>query len=230
MDAVTLEVEVRTTFGKKNRALRRQGITPIHMYGLNEESKALQTKEYDLRVALRTAGRTTPITLQSSDEKDTVTIVREIARHAVTGDIQHVDFQRVDVEQLVEVPVPIVLTGQEEAPGTAGGAGVVTQGSFEILVSAKPFDVPNEIVVDCSILEEIDSAILANEVKLPAGVELAGPEDERIAWVQPPRVTAEEDLAPVVEGEEDDMLEGAEGEEAAEGEEGTARDTEPEEG
>jgi len=43
-------------------------------------------------------------------------------------------------------------------------------------------------------------------------------------------VTAEEDLAPVVEGEEDEMLEGEEGEEAAEGEEGTASDTEPEEG
>ena len=229
MDAVTLEVEVRTTFGKKNRALRRQGITPIHMYGLNEESKALQTKEYDLRVALRAAGRTIPVTLQSSDGKDTVTIVREIARHAVTGDIQHVDFQRVDVEQLVEVPVPIVLTGQEEAPGTAGGAGVVTQGSFEILVSAKPFDVPNEIVVDCSILEEIDSVILANEVKFPAGVELAGPEDERIAWVQPPRVTAEEDLAPVVEGEEGEILEGAEGQEPSEGED-TSSDPEPAEG
>ncbi len=231
MDAVTLEVEVRTTFGKKNRALRRQGITPVHMYGLNEDSESLQTKENDLRVALRTAGRTTPITLKSADGKGTVTIVREIARHAVTGDIQHVDFQRVDVEQLVEVPVPIVLTGQEEAPGTAGGAGVVTQGSFEILVRAKPFDVPNEIVVDCSILEEIDSVILANEVKFPAGVELAGPEDERIAWVQPPRVTAEEDLAPVVEGEEGEMLEDAEGEEAVEGEgeEDTSSDSEPEE-
>ena len=49
MDAVTLEVEVRTTFGKKNRALRRQGITPVHMYGLNEDSESLQTKENDLR-------------------------------------------------------------------------------------------------------------------------------------------------------------------------------------
>ena len=229
MDAVTLEVEVRTTFGKKNRALRRQGITPVHMYGLNEDSESLQTKENDLRVALRTAGRTTPITLKSSDGKDTVTIVREIARHAVTGDIQHVDFQRVDVEQLVEVPVPIVLTGQEEALGTAGGAGVVTQGSFEILVRAKPFDVPSEIVVDCSILDTIDAAILANEVKFPTGVELAGPEDERIAWVQPPRVTAEEDLAPVVEGEEGEILEDAEGEEAVEGEEDTSSDAEPEE-
>jgi large subunit ribosomal protein L25 len=121
------------------------------------------------------------------------------------------------------------LTGQEEAPGTAGGAGVVTQGSFEILVRAKPFDVPSEIVVDCSILDTIDAAILANEVKFPTGVELAGPEDERIAWVQPPRVTAEEDLAPVVEGEEGEILEDAEGEEAVEGEEDTSSDAEPEE-
>ena len=55
---------------------------------------------------------------------------------------------------------------------------------------------------------EIDSAILASEVKLPPGVTLAGPEEDRIAWIQPPRVTAEEDLVPAEEGEE-----GAEGEE-----------------
>jgi large subunit ribosomal protein L25 len=86
---------------------------------------------------------------------------------------------------------------------------VVTQGAFEILVRAKPFDVPNEIIIDCSGLMEIDSAILAGEIKLPAGVSLAGPEDDRIAWVQPPRVTAEEDLVPLVDGEEE--LEGEEG-------------------
>ena len=66
-------------------------------------------------------------------------------------------------------------------------------------------------------------------MKFPAGVELAGPEDERCAWVQPPRVTAEEALAPVVEGEEGEILEDAEGEAAVEGEEDTSSDAEPEE-
>ena len=223
MDAVTLKVEVRTALGKKNRALRRQGITPIHMFGLAQESETLQAGNTELRAALRTAGRTTPVTLVAAGGDETVTIVRDIARHAVTGDIQHVDFQRVDVQQEVETPVPVTLTGQEEAPGTAGGAGVVTQGMFEILVRAKPFDVPSEIIIDCSILEEIDSVILASEVNFPAGVELAGNEDDRVCWVQPPRVTAEEDLMPVgEEGEEGEILEGEEGEEgeAVEGEEG----------
>ena len=219
MDQITLKADVRTALGKKNRALRRQGITPIHMYGLNEDSESLQADSSDLFTVLRAAGRTTPVTLQVTGGKDTVTIVREIARHAVSGEIQHVDFQRVDVQQEVETPVPVVLSGQEDAPGTAGGAGVVTQGTFEILVRAKPFDVPNEIVVDCSGLMEIDSAITAGEVALPDGVSLAGPEDDRIAWIQTPRVTAEEDL--VADGEE-----GEEGEEGLEGDSADAADAE----
>ncbi|MCH7969510.1 MAG: 50S ribosomal protein L25 [Chloroflexi bacterium] len=220
MDAVTLNVEVRTALGKKNRALRRQGITPIHMYGLARESETLQVSQADLRTALRAAGRTTPVTLISAGGEETVTIVREIARHAVTGYIQHVDFQRVDIQQVVETPVPVSLIGQEDAPGTAGGAGVVTQGMFEILVRAKPFDVPNEIIVDTSGMEEIDSVILASEVPLPPGVEFAGNAEDRVCWIQPPRVTAEEDLMPVAEeveivaGEEVDA-EAAEGEDEA---------------
>ena len=224
MENITLKADVRTALGKKNRALRRQGITPIHMYGLNEDSESLQADSSDLYTVLRAAGRTTPVTLQVTGGKDTVTIVREIARHAVSGEIQHVDFQRVDVQQEVETPVPVVLTGQENAPGTAGGAGVVTQGTFEILVRAKPFDVPNEIVVDCSGLMDIDSSITSGELTLPSGVTLAGPEEDRIAWIQPPRVTEEEDI--VAEGEEGE--EGVEGVEGEEGEEGDSADGEEE--
>jgi len=229
MEAITLKADARTALGKKNRALRRQGITPIHMYGLNEDSESLQADAKELLTALRAAGRTTPVTLKVSGGKDTVTIVREIARHAVSGDVQHVDFQRVDVQQEVETPVPVSLTGQEEAPGTAGGAGVVTQGAFEILVRAKPFDVPNEIIVDCSGLAEIDSAITAGELKLPAGVTLAGPEEDRIAWIQPPRVTADEDAAAeaaAAEGEEG--VEGEDSEDAVDGDSEESADGEEE--
>ena len=216
--AITLNVDFRTALGKKNRALRRQGITPVHMYGLNEDSESLQANDRELISALRAAGRTTPVTLKVAGGKATVTIVREIARHAVSGDVQHVDFQRVDVQQEVETPVPVSLTGQAEAPGTSGGAGVVTQGSFEILVRAKPFDVPNEIVVDCSGLMKIDSAILSGEIKLPAGVTLAGPEDDRIAWIQPPRVSADDDAAA-------DAVEAAEGEDSEDSEDGNSEES-----
>jgi len=220
MDAVTLKVETRTALGKKNRALRRQGITPVHMYGLKEESLALQADELELRNALKVAGRTTPITL-TLNGKDTVTIVRDIARHAVSGDIQHVDFLRVDVQQEVESPVPVVLINQDDAPGTAGGAGVVTQGSFEITVRALPFDMPNEIEADCSVLDSLEAAILSGDLKLPAGVTLASSGEDRIAWIQPPRVSEERELG-AVEGEEGEIgvSDDADGETDGDGETG----------
>ena len=125
-------------------------------------------------------------------------------RHAVSGNIQHVDFLRVDAEKPVDAPVPLVLFNQESAPGTAGGAGVVTQGIYEVTVRAKPFDVPAEIQVDCIVLESIELSITTKDLKLPPGVELVSSDTERVAWIQPPRVEVE----PVQSEELDESLEG----------------------
>ncbi len=189
---IVLNVENRNTFGKKNRSLRRNGITPVHVYGLKSDSLSLQAKEKDLISVLKSAGRTTPVNVKNKDGEEIITIVREIDRHAVSGNIQHVDFLRVDINEEVESPVPIILINQDNAPGTAGGAGVVTQGTFEITVKAKPFDMPNELEVDCSVLIDLEAAILASDIVLGEGVSLSSTSDDRIAWIQPPRVVVDE--------------------------------------
>ena len=189
---IILNVENRNTFGKKNRSLRRNGITPVHVYGLKSDSLSLQANKKDLISVLKSAGMTTPVSIKIKDGEETITIVREIDRHAVSGDIQHVDFLRVDVNEEVESPVPVILINQDKAPGTAGGAGVVTQGTFEITVRAKPFDMPNELEADCSVLDDLEATILSSDIMLGEGVSLSSSSDDRIAWIQPPRVVVEE--------------------------------------
>ena len=203
MDQLEITANNRTAFGKKNRALRREGIIPIHVYGLGQPSLSLQAEIKPLTNTLITAGRTTPVTIKT-DESSTVVLIRDVDRHAVSGNIQHVDFLRVDAEKPVDAPVPLVLFNQESAPGTAGGAGVVTQGIYEVTVRAKPFDVPAEIQVDCIVLESIELSITTNDLKLPPGVELVSSDSERVAWIQPPRVEVE----PVQSEELDESLEG----------------------
>ena len=203
MDQLEITANNRTAFGKKNRALRREGIIPIHVYGLGQPSLSLQAEIKPLTNTLITAGRTTPVTIKT-DESSTVVLIRDVDRHAVSGNIQHVDFLRVDAEKPVDAPVPLVLFNQESAPGTAGGAGVVTQGIYEVTVRAKPFDVPAEIKVDCIVLESIELSITTNDLKLPPGVELVSSDSERVAWIQPPRVEVE----PVQSEELDESLEG----------------------
>ena len=203
MDQLEITANNRTAFGKKNRALRREGIIPIHVYGLGQPSLSLQAEIKPLTNTLITAGRTTPVTIKT-DESSTVVLIRDVDRHAVSGNIQHVDFLRVDAEKPVDAPVPLVLFNQESAPGTAGGAGVVTQGIYEVTVRAKPFDVPAEIKVDCIVLESIELSITTKDLKLPPGVELVSSDTERVAWIQPPRVEVE----PVQSEELDESLEG----------------------
>ena len=203
MDQLEITANNRTAFGKKNRALRLEGIIPIHVYGLGQPSLSLQAEIKPLTNTLITAGRTTPVTIKT-DESSTVVLIRDVDRHAVSGNIQHVDFLRVDAEKPVDAPVPLVLFNQESAPGTAGGAGVVTQGIYEVTVRAKPFDVPAEIQVDCIVLESIELSITTKDLKLPPGVELVSSDTERVAWIQPPRVEVE----PVQSEELDESLEG----------------------
>ena len=139
-----------------------------------------------------------------------VTLVRVVSRHPVTGDLQHVDLLRVDPAKPVEVRVPVRLINANVAPGTRGGAGVVTQGMYEVLVLAKPFDVPHELVADCSKLVSFDSAIRVADLDLPQDVAPSGNVNQQVVWIQAPRVTkVEEPVAAAAEG--------AEGEAGAEG-------------
>jgi large subunit ribosomal protein L25 len=220
-DNISISVQPRTSFGKKNRALRRAGIIPVHVYGQKEEPLSLQVELAELRPTLRAAGATTPVTVKVEGGGESVTLVREIKVHPVSGDVLHVDFMRVDVASEVQAVVPLTLINTEEAPGIRGGAGVVTQAVYEVTVRARPFDIPNEIEVDCTVLVDLEADIKASELVLPNNVHLESDPDARIAWIQPPRVI--EEVEPV-EGEEGAEGEGAEGDE--DGDEGGASEGE----
>ncbi len=213
MADLVLHAETRTAMGKKNRALRAKGIVPIHVYGLNDAPSSLQAELRHLVSVVREAGRTSLVTVETDGENQDFTLVRDVATHPVSGAVLHVDFLRVDPTQAVEAPVPVVLINQEEAPGTRGGAGFVTQGVYEVLLSARPDDIPNELLADCSGLDSFDAAVLASDLPLPPDVELTSDPDERVAWIQPPRVI-EEDLVDeeAIEGEEGEAVGEAEGE------------------
>ncbi len=211
MDQIVLSAQARTATGKKTRALRRQGVLPIHVYGLKDPPLSLQAESSQVMAVLRSAGYTTPVNVNVDGKSTAVTLIREIDKHPVTGSVRHVDFMRVDPTVRIEVRVPVVLFNQEEAEGARGGAGFVTQGVYEVMVLARPFDVPNEIRADCSVLDSFEASISVADLVYPAGVEPAGDQHQNIAWVQPPRVVEgdllgeEETALPAGEEEEDEQ-------------------------
>ena len=204
MNPIILNTEKREIYGKKLRSLRKKGILPIHVYGPGMESIALQSETNNVIKVLQAAGRTNPVKIIDSDMEHT-TLVRNVDQHPATGELQHVDFMRVDENKAIEVEVPVVLIG--EAPGTRGGAGTVTQAIYSLSVLSKPFTVPSEIQADLSVLVDLETNIKRGDLVLPDGVELVGDPDIPVAWIQPPRV--QEEVA-VEEGAEEGAEEGEE--------------------
>ena len=81
MEDLTLKAARRSVLGKKNRFLRRQGITPAHLFGHGIESKALQCDTLQLKQIIAHAGTTRLISLKIDGDKQPKSVfVREIQR------------------------------------------------------------------------------------------------------------------------------------------------------
>jgi len=211
MEELSLVLEKREVLGKKVKALRRQGIIPVHLYGPGMESRALQAPLAELMKALTLAGRTRPIQVRVKRErKRQVAFVREVHWDSLRGDLLHVDFLQVDVTQSLRAEVPIELVG--EAPALKEPRSSIVQNTFSIEVEALPMDIPERMEVDLTALIELSSVIRVEDIPLPKDVTLISDGVAVVVGIEVARVeevpVAEE--VPLAEGEEAPAEEAAE--------------------
>lgn len=186
MEPISLETKPRTVLGKKVKNLRKSGITPVHLYGLGGPSLSLQSDSMTLRNVLARTGRTSPVSVAvDGDSEGQLALVRDVAAHPVSGEIQHVDFLRVQEDRPIEAPVQIVLVG--EAPATRGGGAVITQILRTLMVRALPLEIPDRLEADISVLRRIGSVLRVRDLRLPSGVAPAGHPEDVIARAQKQR-------------------------------------------
>jgi large subunit ribosomal protein L25 len=178
-----------TGSSRATRRLRRQGRVPGILYGGGDEPLAFQVDARELRHALAAAGAVVELSL---DDKTTSAVLKDAQRDAVRGDTLHVDFLRVDLNRAIQSVVPVVLLGEEDAPGVREG-GVLEHITREVTVEALPNDIPESLTYDVSEMQINDTVTLA-EVSPPEGVTLVDDVDETvIATLTPPRLQLEEE-------------------------------------
>jgi large subunit ribosomal protein L25 len=168
MEPVLLDVQDRSTFGKKLGTLRRSNITPLHVYGLGLPSLSLQVDTSAMLRTLAQVGRTSPLIVRVNGEEHFV-MVREVQRHPVTDRLLHVDLIQVSRTQRMRAAVPVLLQGTAPAANQAGA--MVVHDLHAIQVEALPLDLPSSLSVDISGLTEVDTGIYVRDVQLPEGVE-----------------------------------------------------------
>ena len=113
----------------------------------------------------------------------------------------------------VTAQVPIVLTG--ESAGARTVSGTVMHQLRTVDIQALPLEMPGQIEVDISVMEEPDSVIRVSDLPIPSNATLLTDPEDLVVRIELPRVEVE---VVAVEGEE-----GAEG--AEEGEAGDSGDS-----
>lgn len=209
MEELKLNAARRDVFGKRNRFLRRQGITPAHLFGHSLESQALQCDTAELKKVVAHAGETRLINLKIEGERQPKSVfVREIQRDAFGKQLLHVDFYQVRMEEKMEVDVPIVLVG--EAPAMKGKGRMLSHGITELSIECLPAKVPPQIEVDISILEELEQGIHVKDIILDPDITVHADPEQLIVKVTEVQVVVEEEEVVAEEEEEAEAEAGAE--------------------
>ena len=209
MNDITLKTNSRDVLGKKVRFLRREGITPVHLFGHNLESLALQCDTATLRQVVARAGTTRLITLNIDNEKLPRSVfIREIQRNAISRQVLHVDLYQVKKDEKIETDVPIILVGLSPALKEKGR--VLAHGITSLTLECLPEDLPPQIEIDTTILEELEQSIHVKDIILGADVTIKSDPDQLIAKISEVHIEViEEEVAA-----EEEEAEGAEAAEA----------------
>jgi large subunit ribosomal protein L25 len=199
MDRIELEVTNREVLGKKVKHLRRQGITPVHLFGHGVQSLALQCDTDKVERLLTQAGRTGLINLKLDEEKEPRTVVmREFDRDWRKGQLLHVDFYQVKMAEEIKLEVPVVLVG--EAPALKSKDNMLEHELDTLTIECLPANIPDGIEVDISSLNEPEQAIRVKDIDLDEDITVLNDPElvvVKIGWRRVEKV--EEELVEVAE-------------------------------
>ncbi len=188
---VKLKAELRTSVGRSAvRKLKARGIIPAVIYGGRDKAQPLQVAARDINTMMSHAsGENVLVELEIAGEKSSRTaLVQEVQHSPVGGDIRHVDFHAISMDETIQAEVPLEPIGT--ANGVKNFGGLLEQSLRALTIECLPRDLPDRITVDISQLN-IGDSIHVRDIQLPSGVTAKVPVD----------LTAFSVLAPVVEEE-----------------------------
>lgn len=206
--SATLQGVVRDKLGSRYaRKLRKQGKIPASLQGEGKQNVELSISADQFLEARRHHEHLFDLALGEGTPESAM--VRELQWDTFGENILHVEFRRVVRTRKTDVEVELEFTGHPKG-------GVLNHLVTHVTVSCLPTAIPDIIEVRVDDLE-IGHPILAGDLTLPEGVDIAMPEDTPIAVVSTVRA-AEVGEA---EGEPGEAAEAGEAEAAPEGGEPT---------
>ncbi len=169
MEKVVLQAELRSTGRHANRELRNDQRVPVVIYGHGQEALAVSVNRKALGIALhRAAGGIMQIEIP--DQPVMNVLVREIQRHPLKHNVQHIDLLSVSMTEKVRLHVPVVHAGV--APALVNQDLVLVRNADAIEIECLPGDIPEHLVADLAKLATADDEVLVKDLAVPANIKV----------------------------------------------------------
>ena len=169
-----LPVTLRKDEGKgASRRLRHAGSVPAIVYGGGKLGPvSIQMQHKDVYMASQNEWFYSAILDLSLDGDVQKVLLRDMQRHPFKQQILHLDFLRINENEMIRVRVPLHFLNQETSPAGKTGGAIIMHEITEVEISCLPKDLPESIQVDLADLK-VDDIIHLSALKLPEGTELA---------------------------------------------------------
>ena len=165
MEKIALEAQIKD---KKASKVRKQGFIPSVLYGPSlKENLVLMFEKSNLKDIKKAYDENLIIDLKIGDKKYP-SLIYDIQKDYLTGEIIHVDFYKFDETKKVNVSLPIEVIGKSPLQELGG---MINKNIERLEVECSPLNIPTDIKVDISTLVEFGDNIYLKDIKLPEGVE-----------------------------------------------------------
>ena len=171
------------------RRLRTQGLIPAIIYGHGKAAEPITLSEHDVKAAILHGERLLELDLAGTKQN---VLIKDVQYDTFGQEVLHVDLARVELDERVEVTVPIVLRG---TPAGADEGGVLRQIASEARIECLVRAIPEEIRVMVSGLN-VGESIPMGDLELPEAARLLDQPDSPVCTVT---LVAEEIEAPAEE-------------------------------
>ena len=134
------------------------------------------------------SGENILVELEIAGSGNRMALVQEVQHSPLGGDVLHIDFHAVSMDEMIETDVPLEPTGT--ANGVKNFGGLLEQNIRALGIECLPRDLPDVIQVDVSAMNVGDS-IHVRDIALPSGVTTRTNADLTVFSVMAPTVEEE---------------------------------------
>jgi large subunit ribosomal protein L25 len=197
MKDMVVEVKGRDVLGKNPaRRLRHAGLIPAIVYGAKKDPVPVVVDPKKILEILHSeSGVNTIFQLDlTGAEARRHVMIKEYQVDPVRGNLIHADFVRIQMDEVIEVDVPVLATG--EAAGVKLDGGILDHVTRQVRVSCLPGDIPEHITIDVTALK-IGDALRVSDLQKSDKYRILSEADLTLVVVSPP--AKEEVAAPAAE-------------------------------